>query len=69
MSLQPYGAVGAVGSAVAEAFAREGGRVFLTGHDLAQVQRPAEKINDGDGHAGARQVGPRADLATRRHQW
>ena len=64
-----YGAVGAVGSAVAEAFAREGARVFLTGRDLSRVQRLAEKINDAGGHAEARQLGPRADLETRRHQW
>jgi NAD(P)-dependent dehydrogenase (short-subunit alcohol dehydrogenase family) len=64
-----YGAAGAVGSAVAEAFPREGARVFLTGGELSQVQRLAEKINDAGGHAEARQLGPRADLETGRNQW
>ncbi len=63
------GAAGAVGSAVAEAFAREGARALLSGRDLAQMQRLAEKINEAGGHAEARQLGPRADLETRRHQW
>ena len=39
-----YGAAGAVGSAVAHAFAREGARLFLTGHHLAAVQDLADRI-------------------------
>jgi NAD(P)-dependent dehydrogenase (short-subunit alcohol dehydrogenase family) len=39
-----YGAGGAIGSAVARAFAREGARVFLTGHSLDPLQALAEKI-------------------------
>ena len=34
-----YGAAGAVGSAVAQAFAREGARLFLTGRDLGEIGR------------------------------
>jgi NADP-dependent 3-hydroxy acid dehydrogenase YdfG len=37
------GAAGTVDSAVAGAFAREGVHVFLTGRDLAQVQRVARE--------------------------
>jgi NADP-dependent 3-hydroxy acid dehydrogenase YdfG len=33
-----YGAGGAVGGAVARAFAREGAKVFLTGRNLASVE-------------------------------
>ena len=33
-----YGAGGAIGGAVARAFAREGARVFLTGRNLASVE-------------------------------
>lgn len=39
-----YGAAGAVGSAVARAFAREGATVFLTGRTLAKVEAVASDI-------------------------
>ncbi len=39
-----YGAGGAIGGAVARAFAREGARVFLTGRDVARVAAVAEEI-------------------------
>jgi NAD(P)-dependent dehydrogenase (short-subunit alcohol dehydrogenase family) len=39
-----YGAGGAIGGAVARAFAREGATVFLTGRDLARVAKVAEDI-------------------------
>ncbi|MES2152495.1 MAG: SDR family oxidoreductase [Pseudomonadota bacterium] len=39
-----YGAAGAVGSAVARAFAREGATVFLTGRTLAKVEAVATEI-------------------------
>ena len=35
-----YGAGGAVGGAVARAFAREGAKVFLTGRTLDKVRHP-----------------------------
>jgi NAD(P)-dependent dehydrogenase (short-subunit alcohol dehydrogenase family) len=47
-----YAAGGAIGTAVARAFAREGARVHLTGRDLAQLDAVAAEI----GAAGAAQV-------------
>jgi hypothetical protein len=38
-----YGAGGAVGGAVARAFAREGARVFLTGRDLSTIDALAKE--------------------------
>ena len=37
-----YGAGGAIGGAIARAFAREGARVFLTGRNLSKVDEPPE---------------------------
>ena len=48
-----YGAGGAVGSTVAETFAREGAKVFLTGRTKAGVDKVAEKINRSGGVAEA----------------
>ena len=39
-----YGAGGAIGGAVARAFAREGARVFLSGRNAAQVEAAANDI-------------------------
>jgi NAD(P)-dependent dehydrogenase (short-subunit alcohol dehydrogenase family) len=39
-----YAAGGAIGSAVARAFAREGARLFLTGRDVAKVDAVAEDV-------------------------
>jgi NAD(P)-dependent dehydrogenase (short-subunit alcohol dehydrogenase family) len=39
-----YGASGAIGAAVARAFAREGARLYLTGRDVAKVNAVAEEI-------------------------
>lgn len=39
-----YGGAGAVGSAVASTFAREGARVFLTGRDRAALEPVAKEI-------------------------
>jgi 3-oxoacyl-[acyl-carrier protein] reductase len=49
-----YG-VGAVGGAVAKAFAREGARVFLGAHDLAKAEKVAKEIgsNVEPGHVDA----------------
>jgi NAD(P)-dependent dehydrogenase (short-subunit alcohol dehydrogenase family) len=41
-----YGAGGAVGSAVARAFAREGAKLYLTGRQLAKVDGVAKDLSD-----------------------
>jgi len=51
-----YGAGGAVGSTVAETFAREGARVFLTGRHKAKVDVVAEKIKAAGGYAESAEV-------------
>jgi NAD(P)-dependent dehydrogenase (short-subunit alcohol dehydrogenase family) len=51
-----YGAAGAVGSAVARAFAREGARVFLTGRNLGAIQTLAKEISAAGGTAEAAEV-------------
>ena len=51
-----YGAGGAVGSAVAAAFAKEGARVFLTGRTAAKVEAVARKIVSDGGVAEADEV-------------
>jgi 3-oxoacyl-[acyl-carrier protein] reductase len=51
-----YGAGGAVGSAVARAFAREGARVFLAGDKLASVKSVAEEISTNGGTAEALEI-------------
>lgn len=40
-----YGAGGAIGGAVARAFAREGARVFLAGRTLANAESVAKEIS------------------------
>jgi NAD(P)-dependent dehydrogenase (short-subunit alcohol dehydrogenase family) len=60
-----YGAAGAIGGAVARAFAREGARVFLTGRVHAPVKALAKDIALAGGLAEAAQVdaldGPTVD--------
>jgi NAD(P)-dependent dehydrogenase (short-subunit alcohol dehydrogenase family) len=51
-----YGAGGSIGSAVAGAFAREGAKVFLTGHSCAAVQAVADEIKSTGGSAEAAEV-------------
>jgi len=51
-----YGAGGAIGSAVARAFATEGARVFLTGRLAAPVEAVAREIVAAGGVASATQV-------------
>jgi NAD(P)-dependent dehydrogenase (short-subunit alcohol dehydrogenase family) len=51
-----YGAGGAVGGAVARAFAAEGARVFLSGRTLGPVEAVARKIAAAGGSAEAAQV-------------
>jgi NAD(P)-dependent dehydrogenase (short-subunit alcohol dehydrogenase family) len=51
-----YGAGGAIGGAVARAFAREGARVFLTGYELTPVELVAREIEAAGGSAAASEV-------------
>ena len=51
-----YGGGGAVGLAIARAFAREGACVFLTGRNLSKVEAVAKGISDAGGKAEAAQV-------------
>ncbi|MFZ1178940.1 MAG: SDR family NAD(P)-dependent oxidoreductase, partial [Mycobacterium sp.] len=46
-----YGAGGAVGAAVARAFARDGARVFLTGRDKGVLDALAKEIAGAGGSA------------------
>ena len=51
-----YGAGGAIGGAVALAFASEGAKLFLTGRHLAPVEAVAKDIVSGGGSAEAAEV-------------
>jgi 3-oxoacyl-[acyl-carrier protein] reductase len=51
-----YGAGGAVGSAVARAFAREGARVFLAGRTIERLNEVANEIKSAGGTAESAQV-------------
>ena len=51
-----YGAGGAIGGAVARAFAREGARVFLAGHTRAPLEALAQEISQAGGAAEAAHV-------------
>ena len=51
-----YGAGGAIGSAVARAFAADGANVFLTGHHLAPVELVAKDVASAGGSAHAAEV-------------
>ena len=51
-----YGGGGAIGGAVARAFAREGPEVFLAGRTLESLQEVAQQIRSAGGVAG--QAGP-----------
>jgi NADP-dependent 3-hydroxy acid dehydrogenase YdfG len=46
-----YGAGGAIGSAVARAFAHEGAKLFLTGRYLAPVEVVAKEVVSAGGSA------------------
>jgi NAD(P)-dependent dehydrogenase (short-subunit alcohol dehydrogenase family) len=62
-----YGAGGAVGSAVARAFAREGATLFLTGRRLAPVEAVAEDITAAGGSAEAAEVDALDEQAVDEH--
>jgi len=62
-----YGAGGAVGGAVARAFAREGARVFLTGRDLSALDALAKEISAAGGVAETAQVDALDEAAVGNH--
>jgi NAD(P)-dependent dehydrogenase (short-subunit alcohol dehydrogenase family) len=62
-----YGAGGAVGGAVARAFAAEGARLFLTGRQLAPVQAIAKDVVAAGGSAQAAQVDALDEQAVDQH--
>ena len=62
-----YGAGGAVGGAVARAFALEGADLFLTGHRLAPVEVVAEEIASAGGSAEAAAVDALDEQAVDKH--
>ena len=62
-----YGAGGAIGSAVARAFALEGANVFLTGHHLAPVEADAKEVLSAGGSAEAAEVDALDEQAVDEH--
>src|SRR5262245_37703846 len=62
-----YGAGGAVGGAVARAFAREGARLFLTGRRRAPVEVVAREVVSAGGSAEAAEVDALDQRAVDRH--
>ncbi len=62
-----YGGGGAIGGAVARAFASEGAKVFVTGRDLAPVEVVAKEIVAAGGSAEAAEVDALDEQAVDRH--
>lgn len=62
-----YGGGGAIGSAVARAFTKEGATVFLAGRNLASVIAVANEISAAAGAAEAAQVDALDESAIERH--
>src|SRR5688572_20154893 len=62
-----YGAGGAIGSSVGEAFAREGAKVFLTGRSKANVDKVVKQIKAAGGFAEAAQVDALDEKAVEEH--
>jgi NAD(P)-dependent dehydrogenase (short-subunit alcohol dehydrogenase family) len=62
-----YGAGGAIGGAVARAFAREGARLFLTGRRRAPVEAVAKEIVSAGGFAEAAEVDALDEQAVDKH--
>jgi NAD(P)-dependent dehydrogenase (short-subunit alcohol dehydrogenase family) len=62
-----YGAGGAIGGAVAKAFAQEGARVSLTGRDLIKVEAIQSDIVAAGGKAEAAQVDALDEQSVDRH--
>src|ERR1700712_837052 len=62
-----YGAGGSLGGAVAKAFAGAGAKVFLTGRNLASVQKVADEILASGGAAEVHQVDALDENAIKSH--
>lgn len=62
-----YGAGGSIGHEVAQAFAREGARVFLVGRTLAKLDAVAKEIIAAGGSAETAQVDALDEQAVERH--
>jgi 3-oxoacyl-[acyl-carrier protein] reductase len=62
-----YGAGGAIGGAVARAFAREGASVFLAGRTQAKLEAVAEEIRSAGGVAETAQVDALDEKAVHEH--
>src|SRR5262245_35499483 len=62
-----YGAGGAIGSAVARAFAREGAKVFLTARALAPIEALAREIAAAGGVTETAQVDALDEQAVEAH--
>ena len=62
-----YGAGGAIGSAVARAFASDGANLFLTGRHLAPVELVAKEVASAGGLAEAAEVDALDEQATDNH--
>jgi NAD(P)-dependent dehydrogenase (short-subunit alcohol dehydrogenase family) len=62
-----YGAGGAIGGAVARAFAREGAKLFLTGRGRAPVEVVAKNIVSAGGYAEAAEVDTLDEQAVDKH--
>jgi 3-oxoacyl-[acyl-carrier protein] reductase len=62
-----YGAGGAIGSAVADTFAREGARLFLSGRNAVPVLALAKDITGAGGRAEAASVDALDEGAVERH--
>jgi 3-oxoacyl-[acyl-carrier protein] reductase len=62
-----YGAGGAIGGAIATAFAREGASVHLAGRTLGKLDRAAERIRAAGGEVGTAEVDVLDEGAVDRH--
>src|ERR1700748_601202 len=62
-----YGAGGSLGGAAAKAFAAAGARVFLTGRNIAAVQKIAGEITAAGGNAEAAEVDGFDEKAIKQH--
>jgi NAD(P)-dependent dehydrogenase (short-subunit alcohol dehydrogenase family) len=62
-----YGGGGAIGGAVARAFAREGARVFLAGRTRATLEKVADEIRSAGGMAETAEVDALDEQAVDRH--